>query len=631
MRVVSISVSDAGSELARRLPYERVHGSAAKNIKKLWSDVDAFVLMLATGAAVRIVGSLLKDKSRDPGIVCVDEAARFAIALCGGHAGGANDLALEVADLLGLQPVITTGTDSVDICSLDSLPGFVASGDIAGVSSAMLNGRVPFMSTTVANWPLPAVLDDKLSTRSKTPQGPEQIVVTDESLDLINGVVALHPPSLVVGVGCSSDADPSEAIALLNATMDRASLDLSSVAVIATVEQRANHRAITGLAAGLATGLASTSATGSAVSSEPTENQSLAPRDTPSKNQLQKSCAAKDIKPLGDRDVEPDHEQTRTSSPVGNRLLPIKSFSPDELMQVEVPNPSTVVSEAIGTHSVAEAAAILAAGVGGQLIVEKCKSERVTVAIARRNSPPGHIYLVGLGPGSVAHRTPAANTAIRNAEIVIGYGPYIDQASDLLSPAQIVIRSPIGNETLRAQLALDRASEGRTVAVVCSGDAGIYAMASIVIELTSGCSIDFDIEVIPGITAALASAALLGAPLGHDHAIISLSDLLTDWKTIETRLYAAAKADFAVALYNPRSLNRTWQIDKALDIFRLHRPPTTPVGIVIDAGRKTQRSTITNLETIDSTSITMTTCVIIGSSTTRIVSGKMITPRGYNP
>jgi cobalt-precorrin 5A hydrolase/precorrin-3B C17-methyltransferase len=210
--------------------------------------------------------------------------------------------------------------------------------------------------------------------------------------------------------------------------------------------------------------------------------------------------------------------------------------------------------------------------------------------------------------------------------VVIGYRAYLDQCADLIGPAQQCLPSPIGEEVIRAKQALAEAQAGRRVAVVCSGDAGIYAMASIVLELADG---GLDIEVIPGVTAAQASAAVLGAPLGHDHVAISLSDLLTSWEVIAGRLRAAAQADLVVSLYNPRSRGRTWQLDAARDILLEHRPPDTPVGIVTGAGRAKQTVSITTLAGVDPELVGMTTCVIVGASTTRVVHGRMVTPRGY--
>ncbi|MFN2505715.1 MAG: precorrin-3B C(17)-methyltransferase, partial [Acidimicrobiales bacterium] len=308
---------------------------------------------------------------------------------------------------------------------------------------------------------------------------------------------------------------------------------------------------------------------------------------------------------------------------------PVRTFTAGALAQVAVPSPSAVVAAAVGTPSVAEAAALLAAGPEAHLVVTKRASAHATVAIARRARPRGHLSLVGLGPGGAAHRTPAADAAVRHADVVIGYTAYVDQAAGLLGPGQEVVRSPIGEEVVRAKQALADAAAGRRVAMVCSGDAGVYAMAAVVLELADDPSVPID--VVPGVTAGLASAALLGAPLGHDHVLISLSDLHTPWEVIAHRVRAAAEADLVVVLYNPRSQRRTRQLEEARSTLLTARRGETPVGLVAHAGRPGERVTVTTLAGFDAAQVDMSTCVIIGSSTTRVIAGRMVTPRGLVP
>jgi precorrin-3B C17-methyltransferase len=219
---------------------------------------------------------------------------------------------------------------------------------------------------------------------------------------------------------------------------------------------------------------------------------------------------------------------------------------------------------------------------------------------------------------------------VRHAQVVIGYRPYVDACADLLQPHHEVVRSPIGEEVVRAKQALAEAEAGREVALVCSGDPGVYAMASITLELAAGAP-GVEIEIVPGVTAALGAAAAAGAPLGHDFATISLSDLLTPWEAIEARLRAAAAADFALALYNPRSERRTWQLDAARRILLAHRAPSTPVAVVTDATRAGEDVRVTTLTELDPGDAGMTSCVLVGSSSTRVVDGRVVTPRGYRP
>ena len=225
-------------------------------------------------------------------------------------------------------------------------------------------------------------------------------------------------------------------------------------------------------------------------------------------------------------------------------------------------------------------------------------------------------------------RTAEATAAVRHADVVIGYGPYLDLVGDLLKPSQTLLRSPIGSEAERCKQSLSRAASGERVALVCSGDAGIYAMASLVFELSADHG-DPPITVVAGVTAALSAAAVLGAPLGHDHASISLSDLLTPWSTIRGRLQAAAEGDFVVALYNPRSGRRTTQLGEAISVLRQHRPPSTPAAVITEIGRPAQRVVRTVLSDFDPGIVDMLSLVIVGSTRTRWIGSRMVTPRGY--
>lgn len=300
-----------------------------------------------------------------------------------------------------------------------------------------------------------------------------------------------------------------------------------------------------------------------------------------------------------------------------------------ELAAVDVPNPSEAVRAAVGTPSVAEAAALRTArsrGRDAELVAAKRRTSSVTAAVARLR-PRGRLWIVGLGPGARDLLAPRAVTALRRASTVVGLDRYVDQVRDLLRPGTRVIESGLGREEERARTAAAEASAGRAVALLGSGDAGVYALAAPALEFVAE---DVDVEGVPGITAALAAASLLGAPLGHDHAYISLSDLHTPWAVIERRIAAAAAADLAVCLYNPRSRARERQLPEALAILAAHRPPDTPVGYVREAARPGQAVTLTTLAELDPERVDMLTIVIVGSSASRLVAGRFVTPRGYS-
>jgi cobalt-precorrin 5A hydrolase / cobalt-factor III methyltransferase / precorrin-3B C17-methyltransferase len=328
------------------------------------------------------------------------------------------------------------------------------------------------------------------------------------------------------------------------------------------------------------------------------------------------------------------------------RGWPVVAYPAVELAGVAVPNPSEVVRAAVGTPSVAEAAALKAtreAGKDAELVAPKRASAMATVAVARL-VPRGRLTIVGIGPGAEDLRTPRATTALRRAAIVVGLDQYVDQVRHLLTPGTRVAASGLGAEEERARTAVELATAGHAVALIGSGDAGVYAMASPALQLATD---DVDVEAVPGVTAALAAAALLGAPLGHDHAYLSLSDLHTPWSVITARLSACAGADLVICLYNPRSRKRQAQFDEALAILREHRADGTPVGLVRDASRPGQRVTVTTLGDLakDPSIVDMLTVVLVGSSRTEVRAGRtfqapgppvganqvarMVTPREY--
>lgn len=564
MNVLSVTITASGRRLAERLPFETRHGELVETVRTRWTDVDGFVLFAATGIAVRAIAPLLGAKERDPAVVCVDEAGRWAIPVCGGHAGGANRLATEVAGLIGAQAVLTTATDAAGMPALDALSGFGCTGDVARVTRALLDGEAVAVDDR-CGWPLPKTLTEHLGGTSD--EGAVARLVVDYYAHAHEpGVAVLHPPALMVGLGASTGAPIDDMTELVARTLAEAGLAPASVGAVATLDRKRAEPAIVAVA---------------------------------------------------------------------DRFgVPVVDFPAEVLSGLLVPNPSETVRSAVGTASVAEAAALAAAGPGGELLATKQRSATATVAVARRPRPAGRLFVVGLGPGAPRHRTPAASAAVRSSSVVIGYGPYVDLAADAIAPGADVIRSPIGDEIGRSALALERAAAGERVALVCSGDAGVYALATLVFELAPGYpALDpvTDVEVIPGVTAALTSAAALGAPLGHDHVAISLSDLLTPWPVIERRLRAAAEADLVVSVYNPRSAGRDWQLGAARDLLAAHRPAGTPVGVVTDAGRPGQQVIVTTIAEFDPAVVGMTTCVVFGSSSTRLIGGRMVTPRGYHP
>ncbi len=530
-------------------------GKPREALHDAWNECEGIVLFLATGAAVRLVAPLLKGKHADPGVVTVDDAARFAVALCGGHDGGANALAGRVAEALGAAPVVTTASDALGVPALDTLGeglGFRLEdgSDLAAVGAALVSGqRVNLVADR--RWPLGPLPENVV--RSDVPEAP-LILISDRIMEVNRPAVVYRPPSLVAGVGCSRGTSADEILILLDSSLADAGLSKKSVAALASIDVKRDE-------AGLL-------------------------------------AAARRMD------------------------VPIRFHTAEALSAVDPPNPSEVVRDVVGTPSVAEAAVLIS---GAELVAEKRKSKMATVSVGRL-PVRGKLALVSLGPGDDALLPPLAREALAASELVVGLDQYVDRVRHLLRPGTRVLTPPLGNEIERARLALEEAGAGGSAALVSSGDVGVYAMASPVLELADE---GVDVIVVPGVTAAQAAASLLGSPLGHDHCSISLSDLLTPWEVIERRVEAAALGDFVVSLYNPRSKGRDWQLGKVKEILLRHRSPDTPVGIVKDAYRPTQEVVLTDLASLRPESVDMLTIVVVGSSRTMVVAGRMVTPRGY--
>ncbi|MEW5920907.1 MAG: precorrin-3B C(17)-methyltransferase [Bacillota bacterium] len=240
----------------------------------------------------------------------------------------------------------------------------------------------------------------------------------------------------------------------------------------------------------------------------------------------------------------------------------------------------------------------------------------------------GKLYIVGIGPGGREEITPRAAAAIAASDVVAGYAPYLKLLGDLIAGKE-TIASGMGSEVERCRRAVAAAAGGRTVSLVSSGDTGIYGMAGITLQVVAAQETAPEVEVIPGITAASTAAALLGAPLMHDFAVISLSDLLTPWSLIEKRLHLAGEGDFVVVLYNPRSQGREKQLERAREILLQYRKGETPVGLVRNGGRAGEEVTITVLARLLCCKVDMHSTVIIGNSRSIVWQDKIITPRGY--
>jgi cobalt-precorrin 5A hydrolase / cobalt-factor III methyltransferase / precorrin-3B C17-methyltransferase len=587
--ILGASAEDLGRRIRALLPDAKLHapagrgidadtmfepGQAAAHLRALFTAGTPIIGLCANGILIRALAPLTADKRAEPPVVAVAEDGSVAVPLLGGHRG-ANALARAIAAMASGVAAITTAGDLRFDLALDEAPAGwrIANPERAkAVTAALLAGKPVSLEVEAGNaqWL-------ETSRARFSDHGNLAIRITDRAVTADEKALVLHPPVLVVGVGCERGASLEELQSLVDATLARAGLAAGAIALVASLDLKADEEAVLGLAAALG--------------------------------------------------------------------VPARFFTPPELLAEtsRLKTPSKTVFRAVGCYGVAEGAALAAVGAAGALIVPKQSGARVTCAIARAAQPldaatigraRGSLAIIGIGPGDPASRTEAASAALVAAQDVVGYGLYLDLLGPVLAGKRRHEGS-LGAEEERARQALDLAASGRAVALVSSGDAGIYGLASLVFELIDReARADWNriaLEVIPGVSAMQAAAARIGAPLGHDFCAISLSDLLTPWPRIEQRLKAAATADFVIALYNPRSQRRATQLQIAREILLAARSGETPVAVARNLGRAGETVSLTTLAGLDVAQIDMLAVLIIGNSTTRKLAGRarLYTPRGY--
>ena len=410
-----------------------------------------------------------------------------------------------------------------------------------------------------------------------------ELIVTDAPAQGSEAALVYHPQRFVLGLGCARNANPAEMWEQVQAVLDEAGVAVGAVAAVASIDLKGDEPAMIEVA-----------------------------------------------KRLG---------------------KPLRLFSAAELEAetTRLENPSEVVFAEVGCHGVSEGAALAMVGAEGSLRIAKRKTANVTVALGEAIAPlvklkgraRGTLSIVGIGPGQASWRTPEVSRLVADAEELVGYGLYID----LLGPLAIgKERSdfPLGGEEARCRYALEQAGQGKNVALVCSGDAGIYAMGALVFELMDRGADEMGVtdaarrvEVIcsPGVSALQGAAARAGAPLGHDFCAISLSDLLTPRDDILRRLKAAAEGDFVIAFYNPVSKTRRTLLAEARDILLQHRPADTPVMLASSLGRPEEHVRYRRLDALEVDEVDMLTVVLVGSSNSKLAQlgtgPRMYTPRGY--
>lgn len=590
--IVVVALGRGGISIGRRLcaalPGARLHGPrrdpadwdevydrAAMHIAALFRAGRPIVGICASGILIRSVAPLLAAKQQEPPVVAVAEDGSSAVPLLGGHRGG-NAIAHAVAELTGGIAAITTAGDLRLGFALDEPPpGWrIANPErIKPLVAALLRGAPVRLVEQAAS-----AVWLRAGTVHWADESEQRILVTDRAVTIETQDLVFHPPLLALGIGCERGCSTEELSNLVFSALAEGGLASEAVAAVVSVELKLAEAGIHALASELG--------------------------------------------------------------------VPARFFSAERLLAEtgRLSERSEAVFRATGCWGVAEGAALAAAGRDAVLVVAKRKSRRATCAVARASQPikahaigrpRGKLAVIGIGPGHPYWRTPEASAALAAATDIVGYKLYLDLLGRAVAGKERHA-SAIGDEAARVRLALDLAAAGRSVALVSSGDAGIYGLASLVFELldTEGKPgwRAVEIAVCPGVSALQAAASRAGAPLGHDFCAISLSDLMTPWETIRRRLEAAAESDFVVALYNPRSVRRQGQVAEATRILLRHRPPETPVVLARNLGRPGEEHRIVELSELAEAAIDMLTIVLVGSSRSRRVTGDpshVYTPRGY--
>ena len=591
-----VILSDQAAELAERVSAAiggKVCGFSTRVSKAdmLFDDVKKFlhesfasgapvVAVMASGAVIRILAPLLKDKHGEPPVIAVSEDGCSVVPLLGGH-HGANALARKISGTLGGHAAITTAGDlSFGIALDEPPPGWVLANpeNAKEVMASLVSGeevRLQGEALSKAEW----------LTGSNLPIDDDAdvvLTVTEYSHQAGELELVYHPKNHVLGIGCERGTGTDELFALVRESVAKAGIASKSIAAVTSIDLKADENAV---------------------------------------------------------------------NVVADELGVQSRFYSAETLEKEYPrlaNPSDVVFAETGCHGVAEGSVLAAVGDEGELLLPKTKSKRATVAIARSDNPVdpatvgrsrGRLFVVGIGPGQDGWRSPEVTRLIGAATDLVGYSLYLDLIEDI-SMGKTRHDFPLGKEEDRVRHALEVAGQGRDVALVCSGDAGIYAMATLVFELIASGDVSdaarrVDIMVSPGISALQAAAARAGAPLGHDFCTISLSDLLTPWEAIQNRIRAAAEGDFVIAFYNPVSKRRRTQLAHAKEVLMQYRPDETPVILATNLGRSEEKVRTVPLAELNVDDVDMLTVVVVGSSETRTVNtgdGRkwVYTPRGYS-
>ena len=616
--------TQSGARLAeivrsRLEPETSVTGSFGKGCLQAWTQEhfqkgNVLVYIGACGIAVRAIAPFLKGKDTDPAVIVMDEKGQNVIPILSGHLGGANSWAQRLARITGGQAVLTTATDVNGLFAVDVF---------AAINNLMIDDlrkaasfSAQLLREKAARVILPGKYADMISIKGEAPgelkvqhssdaelfgSSEANAVLISPDQTPADAPLQLIPRCLIVGIGCRRGKSYEQLRDFVRETLEELGLRREGVCALASIDVKKEEPGLLSLAAELG--------------------------------------------------------------------VPLVTFSAQQLEEAELDGwtfaESDRVREHVGTGNVCERAAV-AAGVG-KILRGKTSRDGMTVCVgmapvslywseqdkAHGNAPKGHLFVVGIGPGNFEGMTAQAEKALEKSDTIIGYSVYNDLVKPYY-PDKRYLTTPMTGEEARCRMALEEAKAGHVVSLICSGDPGVYGMAGLVLELAgkpnadksaadksgrgrSGpdktdeeIKSDIEIEIISGVTAALSGAALLGAPLVHDFAVISLSDRLTHWELIEKRLRAAAQADLCIVLYNPSSRGRKEHLHKAAQILMEDLPGSRVCGIADRIGREGEKTRVMTLGELAEAETDMFSTVFIGNSSTRKLGNRMVTPRGYN-
>lgn len=540
-------------------------------VKEAFSSADALIFWCAAGIAVRCIAPCLTHKSQDPAVLVLDEKGKHCISLLSGHMGGANALAGTVSALCGAEPVITTGTDTEHRFSVDEFArcnGLVVTDweKAKRISAKVLAGETLTIGSGMKKEQYcPVEGLEEQNWKEGEFLSNADVWITPRRITAPDQVLQLIPRNLTVGIGCRKGTELSALHAALDRFMEQTGLDRRGICRITSIDRKKEEQGLVDLASDLG--------------------------------------------------------------------VPFVTYTSEELLQAPGEYPSSeFVREITGVDNVCQRSAMLGAGDGAAVIAEKTVVDGITMAAAagvlkKSGNARGIVYAVGIGPGEPEQMTPQAEAALLRSDLIVGYKTYVDQIRPVFPDKEYKV-SGMRQELLRIREALEEARTGKTVAVISSGDASVYGMGGLLWELSEQYD-DVDVECVAGITAALSGGAVLGAPLGHDFACVSLSDLLTPWDLIRKRLELAAEGDFVIALYNPSSRTRQHRYEEACRILLEHRPGNTVCGWCRNIGRQGEEWKVCTLKELQQQPVDMLTTVFIGNSRTRVIRGRMVTPRGY--